>query len=114
MPNPHRAFRLSTREYTRSGVGANLDVDEQQVTNKRLKKTPEEFDAARAAFEKQRAARKAKHPKYKPKPFRGNPWKYQRVVCWDGDKNSPVEQDGTTVTVPVEHHNFRLPVVEAK
>jgi len=36
------------------------------------------------------------------------------VIAWDGNKNEPVTQDGTTLTVPVERHNFRLLVVEQK
>jgi hypothetical protein len=38
--------------------------------------------------------------------------KHERVLCWNGDDNEPVRLDGTTLSVPIERHNFRLLVVE--
>jgi hypothetical protein len=31
----------------------------------------------------------------------------------DGDQNKPVQLDGTTLTVPVERHNYRPLVLQA-
>jgi hypothetical protein len=41
-----------------------------------------------------------------------NPNRSEKVVVWDGDAAAPPKLDGTTLTVPVERHNYRLLVVE--
>ena len=76
------------------------------------------LDKVRERYEKQteRAKKEGnpipKAPKLTPKPFRENPWKNQRVVCWDGDQNAPVQVNGTHLSVPIERHNFRLLLIE--
>jgi hypothetical protein len=80
--------------------------------NRRVKKTAEELAAEKERFEKAEAAKAAKNPKYKVRPYKENPWRNERVIAWDGDKNAPVQVKGTKLTVPVERHNFRLLVVE--
>jgi hypothetical protein len=64
--------------------------------------------------EQAEAARTAKNPKSKPKPYKENPWKNEPLVAWDGDENKPAQLNGTTLTVPVERHNYRLLIVESK
>jgi hypothetical protein len=44
--------------------------------------------------------------------FKVNPNRSEKVVVWDGDAAAPPKLDGTTLTVPVERHNYRLLVVE--
>jgi len=86
----------------------------QQKANRRVKKSDAELAADKDQHEKAEAAKLAKDPKAEPKPYKENLWKNVPVIAWDGDKNEPVTQDGTTLTVPVERHNFRLLVVEQK
>ena len=121
-------------------AGATLAVSDIErgftyVGNRRVAKTPAELEADRGrweATEKQRlekleqaharkvgAAKKAGKPEppapdFKAKPFKSSPMRSEKVVAWDGDAAAPPKLDGTTLTVPVERHNFRLLVIERK
>jgi hypothetical protein len=85
----------------------------QHRANRRVRKSDEELAQEKVRFEQAEAARLAKNPKSEPRLFRENPWRNETVVAWDGDQNKPVQLDGTTLTVPVERHNYRLLVLEA-
>jgi len=120
--------------------GATLAVTDiergfKHVANRVVAKTPAELDADRErweAAEQQRlekarqaharqveAAKKAGKPEppappLEPKPFKPNPNRSEQVVAWDGDAAPAPRLDGTTLTVPVERHNYRLLVIERK
>ena len=53
-------------------------------------------------------------PTLEPKPFKANPNRTEQVVAWDGDAAPPPRLDGTTLTVPVGRHDYRLLVIERK
>lgn len=91
---------------------AVTDAEAGYKNQKGIKKTPEEIAAEKEQFDKNEAAKAAQNAKYKVKTFR--PQISRQVVTWDGDKNEPVKVDGTTLTVPVERHNYRLLIVERK
>ena len=84
----------------------------QQKASRKVKKSDAELAADRDRHEKAEAAKLAKNPKTEPKPYKENPWKNEPVIAWDGDQNEPAQLNGTTLTVPVERHNYRLLVVE--
>jgi hypothetical protein len=105
------------------------------VANRVVAKTSAELDADRErweAAEKQRlekaqqaharkveAAKKAGKPAppappLEPKPFKPNPNRTEQVVAWDGDAAPAPRLDGTTLTVPVGRHDYRLLVIERK
>jgi len=120
--------------------GATLAVTDlergfKHVANRLVAKTPAELAAERErweATEKQRlekavqsqarqveAAKKAGKPEppappLEPKPFKANPNRTEQVVAWDGDTAPPPRLDGTTLTVPVGRHDYRLLVIERK
>jgi cytochrome c-type biogenesis protein CcmE len=83
-------------------------------TNRRVEKTAEELAADKARHEQDEANRLAKNPKAEPKPYKQNPWRNEPVIAWNGDENKPVQLKGTTLTVPVERHNYRLLILEKK
>jgi hypothetical protein len=85
-----------------------------QQSNRRVQKSAEELTADKARHEQAEAARTAKNPKSKPKPYKEKPWKDVPLVVWDGDENKPAQLNGTTLTVPVARHNYRLLIVESK
>jgi hypothetical protein len=110
---------------------ADLERGFSRVANRAVPKTPAELEADRAkweAGEKQRlekarlaharkveAAKKAGQPEPpapEPKPFKVNPNRNEKVVVWEGDAAAPPKLGGTTLTVPVERHNYRLLVIE--
>jgi hypothetical protein len=99
--------------------GATLSVTDaetgfKQQASRRVRKTAEELAQDKARFEQAEAKRLAKNPGAEPKPFKENPWRNEPVTAWNGDDNQPVQLNGTTLTVPVERHNYRLLVVERK
>jgi len=102
---------------------------------RRVAKTAAELEADRErweAAERQRiekagqthtrqveAAKKAGKPEPPPpdlraKPFKPQPIRQEKVVAWDGDAAAPPKLEGTTLTVPVDRHNFRLLVIEKR
>lgn len=100
-------------------AGASVGVTDaeagyKQMTNRSVRKSAEELAADKARFEQAEAAKLAKNPKYAVKPYKENPWRNESVTAWDGHKNEPVQLDGSTLTAPVERHNYRLLVVERK
>jgi hypothetical protein len=120
--------------------GATLAVSDIErgftyVGNRRVAKTPAELDADRdrwEATEKQRLeklekahARQVENlkkagkpappaPVLTAKPYKPQPMRSEKVVAWDGDAAPPPVLDGTTLTVPVERHNYRLLVIEKR
>ena len=120
--------------------GATLAVTDiergfKHETHRQVAKTPAELEADRGrweATEKQRlekleqaharkvgAAKKAGKPEppapdFKAKPFKSSPMRSEKAVAWDGDAAAPPKLDGTTLSVPVERHNYRLLVIERK
>lgn len=100
-------------------AGATVAVTDAEAgfkyqANRRVPKSAEELAQEKARFEQDEAAKAEKNPKYEPKPFKENPWRNEQVIAWAGDRNPPVKVEGTTLTVPVERHNYRLLVVERK
>jgi hypothetical protein len=120
--------------------GATLSVTDlergfKHVSNRLVAKTPAELAADRErweAAEKQRlekvgqtharkveAAKKAGKPEppapsLDPKPFKANPNRTEQVLAWDGDAAAQPRLDGTTLTVSVGRHDYRLLVIERK
>lgn len=99
--------------------GATLSVTDAEAgfkhqASRRVRKTDEELAQDKARFEQAEAERIAKNPTAKPKPYKQNPWRNESVIAWSGDENKPVQLKGTTLTVPVERHNYRLLIVEKK
>jgi hypothetical protein len=113
----------------------DLERGFKHVANRVVAKTSAELDADRErweAAEKQRlekaqqaharkveAAKKAGKPAppappLEPKPFKPNPNRTEQVVAWDGDAAPAPRLDGTTLTVPVGRHDYRLLVIERK
>jgi hypothetical protein len=119
---------------------ANLTVTDaefgyQQFANRQVQKTAEELAAERVAWEEREATRieglRQRHerqsdnarragepapeaPDLTLRPCREQPYRNERVLCWDGDQNKPVRIRGTQLSVPVERHNFRLLIVEKR
>lgn len=91
------------------GNAVVTDAEAGYKNEKPVKKTAEELAAEKVEFDKNEAAKAEQNPKYKIKTFRPQPNK--KVITWDGDKNEPVKVDGTTLTVPVERHNYRLLII---
>jgi hypothetical protein len=99
--------------------GATLSVTDAEAgfkhqASRRVRKTDEELAQDKARFEQDEANRLAKNPKAEPKPYKQNPWRNEPVIAWNGDENKPVQLKGTTLTVPVERHNYRLLILEKK
>jgi hypothetical protein len=106
--------------------GATLDVTDLErgfshVANRAVAKTPAELEADRAKWEAGEKQRLEKAKQGRPgkanlaaKPFKPNPNRSEKVVAWDGDAAPAPRLDGTTLTVPVERHNYRLLVIERK
>jgi len=107
-----------TLDLTKLGwAGGALSVTDaeagyQHRTNRRIRKSDEELAQDKERFEQAEADRLARNPEAEPRTYRENPWRTEPVIAWDGDQNDPVQLDGTTLTVPVERHNYRLLVVE--
>jgi hypothetical protein len=91
---------------------AVTDAEAGYKNEKPVKKTPEELAAEKDAFDKVEAAKAEQNPKYNVKTFRPQPTK--KVVTWDADAAGPPVLGGTTLTVPVERHNYRLLVIEKR
>ncbi len=95
-------------------IVADAEAGYQQLGNRRIEKTDAELAAERQAWDKHEQAMLDKNPNYKPRPFRENRWRNERIELWNGDDNQPVTQSATNLTVPVERHNYRLLILEKR
>jgi hypothetical protein len=99
--------------------GATFSVTDAEAgfkhqVSRRVRKTAEELAADKDRFDQAEAKRIAKKPGAEPGKYKENPWRNEPVIVWNGDENKPVQLNGTTLTVPVERHNYRLLVLERK
>lgn len=102
--------RIDPKKFGWGGAAiAVTDAEAGYRNEKPVKKTAEELAAEKEQFDKDEAAKAGANPKYRPKLFR--PQVSKKITTWDGDQNGPVQVDGTTLTVPVERHNYRLLIV---
>jgi len=99
--------------------GASISVTDAEAgfrhqVSRRVRKTEEELAQDQVRFEQAETNRLARTPDAEPRIYRENPWRNEPVIAWDGDQNKPVKVNGTSLTVPLERHNYRLLVIEKK
>lgn len=110
------------RGYKRTGY-ETFAKTEQELTDERAARAVKEAarierlekQHANAVAAAERAGKPAPaKPDLTPAPFKEVPTRREVVEHWSGDTAAPPVLNGTTLTVPVERHNYRLLVVEKR
>lgn len=106
--------RQDWREITKTAEELKIERSKWDANETdRVAKTEKAYTDQAAAAEKSGKLLPPK-PDLTPKPFKEQHTRRESFVSWNGDDNAAVQLQGTTITAPVERHNYRMLLVERK